>query len=229
MQIKTSFGPFDFGNLKKATRDFHDRDIAVFRDFITAETAQKLQDYVFNSEQMIRRDFMMPTSDNTPRHMSVISGLFLNTLPEIVLLYHDSSLLNTIDRLVYRKKNRLGHVTCYDDPLENMVATRLEKPGDTHGYHVDDPALALIICLEAPPEGMGGDVEYHVKMPDGSRGLAQTHLNTGDAYLMRTDEMPHRVMPLQGSHPRSILNLTYDFKNRQVTPNGSATLLFQPA
>jgi len=228
--IDTAIGSFNFGDLFQAECNFAAHDITIFRNFIFPETAANLQDYLFNRAEVLRKDFLMPSSHNTPRHMSVVSGLFLNTLSDIVKTYRNPHLLSILDQIAYNgDRLQEGHVACYEDPLENMVATRLEKQGDTHGFHYDDPALALIICLEAPPTGMGGDVEYYMKGARGHRFLNQTHLNIGDAYFMRTDCTFHRVMPLKGNFPRSILNLTYDFEKRKVQKNGSAELLFQPA
>ncbi len=228
----------DLPSQDRAGATFWNEGIVIFQSLIPAEKAQALAHFLFvqNQGQVSRRDLLMPTSNNTPRNMSVINGHFLDSVDPIRSLYEDPRLIAAIEVPAKASVEDLGMwngepyewdgVTCFEDILEKMVATRLEKPGDTHGLHLDVPALSLIICLESPPEGTGGDVECYAQGPRGYPYLKRFRLEPGDGYLMRTDCIEHRVVPIAANHPRSILNLTYDFKGRKIEPNNSAELLF---
>ena len=43
---------------------------------------------------------------------------------------------------------------------EFIVANFLNRSGGTHGWHLDDPAFALILFFDAPEEGQGGSLEF---------------------------------------------------------------------
>ncbi len=226
-----TYEDLNFGNLDEAQYDFDFYRCAVFRNFLSPDKALALRRLVFEGAESLRKDFLMPSSGHSPRHMSVISGHVLNQIPAIYDLYHDSRMREVLTKITEFKEKPSPDeaVIIYEDPLENIVATKLDKSGDTHGWHKDDPALALIICLEAPPIGAGGELEYTLYL----RGHVEyeiVHLNVGDAYLLDANYSSHRVRPLtQDGVVRSILNLTYDYAFRMPNPNGSANLLFGPS
>ncbi len=112
-------------------------------------------------------------------------------------------------------------VAVCEDPVENVIATHLTVPGDTHGWHTDDYPLAFILALEMPPRGRGGHVE--LEREDGT--IDEVHLEAGDAYLLRSDKIVHRVAPLKELCSRTILNFTYSTEGLRVCPNGTAPLL----
>ena len=239
-----SFQDFHFGDLEEAARDFSLFDIAVFRGLLAPATIASLLDLTFGRLAATRRDFMMPRlggnlppdMEATPRHMVTISGTELNRVPAIHALYHDQRLIQTLGTIVGEPIDDQfgpGIEPCADE-LENLVATRMEKPGDTHGFHFDTPQIAFIIALEAPPEGMGGELQYHVPVARGYRALDCVYLRAGDAYLLNAAESLHRVTPLRPGVPqfplkkrrRTIINLTYVRPGTPNTANGSAQLLF---
>lgn len=130
-----------------------------------------------------------------------------------------------------------------------MVANFLNRRRGTHGWHLDDPAYAMIMFFDAPPEGQGGSLEFvpnwhsfcerHGFDPEKNvapaaeiaraEGLIQTrHHVREDAYLLRADKCLHRVTELQreGIH-RAAINMAYQNIPFQVYGE-SATALYAP-
>ncbi len=172
------------------------------------------------------RDFVMPGYE-TPRFMTTVGGQVIQRESELLrAVYAHPDLRELIIRLVGRP--------VYDclDVNEWMIATILNAPGNTHGWHLDDPPLAMVIFLDSPDANDGGLVEFIRDWPrlcaeigvdpqgnvnsivDQCRAaglIEQKHHATGDAYLFRADECLHRVTPLRrGGVRRAILNLTFE-------------------
>ena len=92
--------------------------------------------------------------------------------------------------------------------------------GDTHGWHWDDYAFALVWVLEAPPAGAGGGLEriagvpWHKGAVDVDAVLAASEperhaVSSGSVYLLRADTAMHRVAPLLCDGRRDALCFTY--------------------
>jgi len=172
-----------------------------------------------------RRTFEMP-GYCTPRTLSVLGGRAIKTQsPVLFRLYHHSALRSSVQRIAGRSIYSCQH------PEEFMVANFLQRSGDTHGWHLDDPAFALVLFIDAPAEGQGGEVELipnwtdlcrrKGRRPDadisdlitwsGDNGLVETrHHDAGDAYLLRADINLHRVRPINGDGARRcVINLAF--------------------
>lgn len=108
-----------------------------------------------------------------------------------------------------------------EEQIENIIATVMRYPGDTHGWHVDDFPLAFVIALEMPRPGDGGELELRYSANE----VRKVVLDEGDAYILRSDRIAHRVVPLTKHSARIIINLTYSTVDMQVIPNGTAPLL----
>lgn len=90
------------------------------------------------------------------------------------------------------------------------IITRLERAGDSHGWHWDDYAFALVWVVECPPPADGGSVQgvprtrWNKREPGGpdlaSHPIHSWYLQPGDAYLMRTDTTLHCT----GSSPSNV-------------------------
>jgi hypothetical protein len=188
-----------------------------------------------------RKKFEMP-GYQTPRKLSVAGGSQIKfNSPVLYSLYHHYALRSCVEQLTGRQIYTCTH------PEEFMVANFLHNSGDTHGWHLDDPAYALIIFAESPLEGGGGEVEFisnwqdicrrKQRQPDSNiqdlilwaeeNGMVDRHAHkSGDAYLLRADINLHRVCPLKRSgERRSVVNLAF-----QSTPRAdygrTATLLY---
>lgn len=179
----------------------------------------------------MRRGFDMPGYD-TPRRLSVLGGSIIRQRsPEIYGLYHHHAIRGCVERIVGRRIYSCLH------PEEFMVANFLQTTGDTHGWHLDDPALALVIFAEAPQAGGGGEAEMinnwvdlcRRKERDPGNGnadlvawcaendLVERRMHAvGDAYLLRADLNLHRVAPLKlDGERRWVVNLAF-----QTEPEG---------
>jgi hypothetical protein len=211
-------------------------------DLLTYETIELLRREIARLEPVARaRDFVMPGSA-TPRVMSVLGATRLlagSTAPAI--LYTHFELVRVLSRVagarVYGCRN----------PDELMVCNFLLKDGSTHGWHLDDPAYALVIVLEAPAPGGGGELEYiadwdaichelgldpRVEVDAAvsrarDAGLIRTaHHQPGDAYLLRADRCLHRVVALCDARGRRVaLNFAYE-RTATAVHGASATLLY---
>jgi hypothetical protein len=162
----------------------------------------------------MRKEFLMPQSQYTPRNMFVIGGAVMNAQPEVMQIYHDAQFQSRLSQICGHKV-----VPC-PELVENVIATVLEHEGDTHGWHIDDYPIALIFCLASPGPAGGGAVE--IERPWGTEAF---QINPGDAYLLRADLLRHRVAPIARGTTRAILNFTYSFEGIDVKPNGSAYAL----
>ncbi len=162
-----------------------------------------------------RNDFLMPQTNFTPRHLYVVGGKVMDEQSHIMSLYKETA------KADWFKEIAGTDIELCSNPTEHVVMSRLIKTEDTHGWHEDDYAYALIMCIESPGLKRGGHVEYIDKRGEFHR----MRLEVGDAYVMRTDKVRHRVAPLGEITyaPRTILNFTYG-DGQVVHPNGSADL-----
>jgi hypothetical protein len=202
-------------DLEGSRMAFATTGLAVMRKFLSPALSQRFCELVddLRAEGM-RKDFAMPQSGSTPRNMTVVGGATMNAQPEIMELYRNTELREQISTIVGRQI-----VDC-SEQVENVIATVLDREGDTHGWHLDDYPVALIMCLRAPPPGQGGDLEM-----ERAGGVECLRIEPRDAYLLRSDRIRHRVAPIMGGTSRVILNFTYGFEGAHVHPNGSAYLL----
>ena len=163
-----------------------------------------------------RRDFLMPQTADSPRRMTVVNGHVTTNLRLIRSIYEADTTLRVLSKIARER------VSLCPDRVEDVIITELNELGDTHGWHLDDYPLALILIIEAPKGRHGGDVEYI----NASGDTVVLRLLQDDAYLMRTDQRMHRVSPLEsGAGCRRIINLTYSIYDQRIEPNGSAQLL----
>lgn len=172
------------------------------------------------------RNFVM-SGYETPRVMSVMGGSLLLRETRLVWpLYIHWELREIIQAITGSPIHACLH------PEEFMVANFLLQPGNTHGWHLDDPAYALIVFVESPAPGDGGLLEYipHWRAYCEAQGLpAEERVDTavarareqglvrvkqhatGDAYLLRADLALHRVTGLSREGVRRVaLNLAFE-------------------
>ena len=189
------------------------------------------------------RDFVM-SGPRTPRVMSVLSATqLLAGASAPALLYVHFELVGVIARVAGEPIYPCNH------PEELMVCNFLLAQGSTHGWHLDDPPYALVLVLEAPASGAGGELElipgwadlnHELGLdPDGPAGagvaaaqaaglIRSVDHRTGDAYLLRADRCAHRVAPLRAPGTRRVaLNFAYEAR-AGATYGDSATVLYGP-
>lgn len=189
----------------------------------------------------VRRVFEMP-GYGTPRSLSVLGGSLIKAQsPMLYRLYHHQALRQCMELIAGRPVFPCLH------PEEFMVANFLQHSGDTHGWHLDDPSYALVIFIEAPREGGGGEVEIipnwtelcrrKNRKPDKDianliawaheNGLVERrHHNVGEAYFLRADLNLHRVAPLrEEGERRCVINLAFQ-SSPDAKYGGTADLLY---
>lgn len=163
----------------------------------------------------------------TPRVLSTLGGARIAQQSTLLAsLYDHAGLRSTLEQIIGSAVYSCQHRE------EFMVLNYLRGVGTTHGWHLDDPAYALVQVIEAPPPEQGGILEF---IPDWRRhcqaaaalpevevertiargGLAalieQRILKSGDIYLMRADSCLHRVSELTAPAARRVvLNLAFE-------------------
>ncbi len=211
--MKASFREHGFEHLPQFLSDFMLRRI--LRDIEKAATTA------------ISRDFIMPGC-GTPRYMKTLGGTAIRErIPSLVTLYESKRISKTVESIVGSKVFSCTH------PEEFAVVNILQGTGQTHGWHLDDPDIALVLCLQAP-KGKGGEVEMIrgfkprqeltpsevVKLVEEahSRREVQTlSLRPGDAYLLHASTVLHRVNPLvEQADIRVALNFAYSLTREQA-------------
>jgi hypothetical protein len=155
-----------------------------------------------------RRDFNMEHQQNTPRHLSTVSGIAIAEQSQMITtLYRNSQLIEFLSGIAATQ------VYLVPDPFDRHVIHRLDKIGDVHGGHLDTYAFAFAIFIEAPPQETGGCLEFvphSLEISDLDTPLAKrVGHNVGDCYLMKTNKTVHRVLPLCEEFKRTNLIFTY--------------------
>ncbi|MGH9157671.1 MAG: HalD/BesD family halogenase [Acidimicrobiales bacterium] len=213
--------------LTAAARDFHERGIAKVPFLVSRAVQQAVADEVLELAEAygVRREVRFSETDNSLRQMrNVRRDEIFGRAVAIPRVYRAEALCDMMSTVAAERV----HVCPYEP--EQCLITRLERSGDTHGWHWDDFSFALVWVVECPPAEDGGFVQcvprtvWDKHDPSVSRALVtgptySIELLPGDLYLMRTDTTMHRVYPLRAGR-RTILNMgfasTEDLK-RSVT------------
>jgi hypothetical protein len=162
-----------------------------------------------------RRDLVIPSTGNTPRRYSNVDRDTLAEASTVVpAIFQCTTLLA-----------RLSEITGTDVlPVpwapEEYISSRLNQPGDVHGWHWDDYPFALVWLIQGLPPEQGGALEY-VKdtawdktAPMVERYLAKGTVEsrspkTGSAYLLKADTCLHRVAPVAEGADRIMVCFTF--------------------
>lgn len=189
----------------------------------------------------VRRNFMMEGA-NTERKLTVLGGDALADLSFVFpTLYFHHQIRDFIEKIVGASIHSVQH------RQEFVVSNLLEDVGDTHGWHLDDPELALVVFLEKSADDEGGNLEYigdwvarcrdwRVDPEDdiagtltrfaGSYSVVRDNHVTGDAYLLKASTHLHRVSPLaRPGSTRWVLNMAFD-RNADIVFGHSASTLY---
>jgi len=188
------------------------------------------------------RDFIMPGYE-TLRRMSTLGGKDIRRLsPVLVDFYQNPAIRALLSNICGQEV-----FACHDEN-EWQVINWLEGPGETHGWHLDDPPLALVLFMETPPASDGGALEFINgwrqlcavvgSEPERSAtsliercraaGLVTAKVHaTGDAYLMRADQCLHRAAPLTAAGARRcVVNLAFELQPEVRRTGVTASLLY---
>lgn len=183
---------------------------SIFDDFV-AEARFLL------SQNAQRREMNIEESGNTKRaYDSVAQSVIRKEGVFIPAVFDSDEFLSLISEITNQKLHRVPYVP------EEFIINSQSKPNDTHGWHWDDYAFAVIWCIDECDPLLGGRVEYvpnvhwnkqnteqHLINILKSRTVNSVHLRKGECYLMKTNTCLHRVSPLTGPSKRSVVVMTY--------------------
>lgn len=187
---------------------------------ITAEVTSALDAHA------VRRDVRIAVTGESPRRYRVVGrDTLAATCPATASFYRSASLLALLSEIA-----GVAIVPAPYEP-EELIATRLEAAGDTHGWHWDDYGFALVWVLRAPPACDGAVLEFVTGVPWckaaprvdailGEREPLRAYVATGTVYLLRADTTLHRVAPLRRDARRDALCFSYaaaDERSREVS------------
>ena len=227
---------FTGDRLETLQKQFQEEHVVSLRQFCPPALFGPLRDEAFGIMERfgVKRDFVLEITDNTPRHMTTVGQPIIKEHgPLIHHTYFSPVLKDFMSRLIGEEI-----FTC-PYPGEHYVISRLQKSGDTHGWHWDDYAYGFVLVLEAPNYREGGFVQavphtsWDKSNPDvhGALLKSKVHsyaLEAGDAYVIKTDTTMHRVYPIRGNGRRTIINTTWASASDLVIPRTHETndLLF---
>lgn len=195
---------------------FAARGFVVLEGFAPEHVHQRLAAELLRLVEVggVRRDFAMEQTGGTPRRMRNVRREQIFELSGLVpRLYGLRALRDTLARVAREPV----HVCPYEP--EQCVITQLGEGGDTHGWHWDDYAFALVWVAECPPIDDGGFVQcvprtrWDKENPRINAAMAGSVIHTvelapSQAYFMRTDTTMHRVAPVERGR-RTILNMGF--------------------
>ncbi|WP_321893039.1 HalD/BesD family halogenase [Paraburkholderia tropica] len=203
--------------IQKLRNSFARDGFLKIREVVTDELRDAVRQEVFRliNAQLERRDLYLATTDNSPRHMSVVRSEFIAQESRLIVeLSRSTVLLDALSRIADVK------IVPSVSKDEEYLITKQERKGDTHGWHWGDYSFALIWIIETPALSKGGMLQC---VPHTYWDKANARINeilcenpistygfeSGDVYLLRTDTTLHRTVPLAEDATRIILNMTW--------------------
>jgi len=177
-----------------------------------------------------RRDLRIAATGDSPRrYVNVSRDAIVGRDGVLAALYRDPALREIVARIA-------GEPRVFTVPYapEEIVLARMERAGDSHGWHWDDYAFSLVWILDAPDPEAGGAVEYVCETAwdkrdpriDAyvARGAERMRPAGGDAYLVDGTAVLHRVAPLVRDARRTIACFSYARESDLARPITHETL-----
>lgn len=211
--LSTAYGPSEVAALRAR---FDAQNVVVLSGLCPPELLPAIRDEACDIVDRFGQthDLVFEITDNTRRSMTTVGQPIIKTEgPLIHAFYNAPVLLEFLPEIV-------GEMI-YTCPYagEHYVISRLDKHGDTHGWHWDDYTYGIILVLESPPYTEGGFIQavpntsWDKENPDvyGALISSQVHsfaLQPGDLYVIKTNTTMHRVHPIRGESRRTIVNMT---------------------
>lgn len=164
-----------------------------------------------------RRELLMESTGGTPRAYNSVGRDAIKASCKLIPAFFESSdVLNFLSRVAGEVLHRVPY-----EPEEYIVNSQSE-PSDTHGWHWDDYAYALVWVVENPDPLLGGQVEFvprtewdkqrtrqQMTALLSSREVVGRHIPAGQCYLLKARYALHRVAPLTGKTRRTVIVFTY--------------------
>ncbi|MFD9867142.1 hypothetical protein ACFXI8_25670 [Streptomyces niveus] len=207
---------FDAETVADIRRQFEAEHIVPLRGLCPPEFLAAVRDEACGimDRYGVSHDLRFEITDNTPRSMTTVGQpVIKDEGPLIDAFYFAPQMRELVGRVVGEQV----HICPYEG--EHYVISRLDKSGDTHGWHWDDYTYGIILVLEAPHYTQGGFVQavpntaWDKENPDVYGALISSQvrsyaLEPGDAYVVKTNTTMHRVHPIRGEGRRTIVNMT---------------------
>ena len=164
-----------------------------------------------------RREMIIKESGDTPRAYDSVGRNDIRDRGEYIPAVFDSEALRElISDVAGEELHRVPYAP------EEFIINSQSQPKDTHGWHWDDYAFALIWCIDEPDPLLGGRVEYipgikwdkentkeHLTSVLKSKPVTSIHLQEGECYLMKANTCLHRIAPLTKETKRTVVVMTY--------------------
>lgn len=164
-----------------------------------------------------RREMIIEESGNTPRAYDSVGRDDIRKYGEYIPAVFDSDeFRNILSEVAGQELHRVPYKP------EEFIINSQNKPNDTHGWHWDDYAFALIWCIDEPDPLAGGRVEYvpniewdkdhpqeHLANTLRGNEVKSIHLKEGECYLMKANTCLHRIAPLTAETKRTVVVMTY--------------------
>lgn len=209
--------PLDRASHEAARRTFARRKIVrlgrLFRPDV-ARDARSEADRLMRTAGR-RRELVIPSTGHSPRRYSNVSrDAVVRDAGILAALYDDPDLRALIADVAGEPR-----IFTVPYPPEEIVLARMERAGDSHGWHWDDYAFSLVWVLEAPDPLDGGAIEYVCDTVWNkadpqieaylARDVSRMHLARDEAYLIDGTVVMHRVAPLLRDARRTIVCYSY--------------------
>jgi hypothetical protein len=208
--------------LKKASEEFSRNGYLKFD--IGELVPQKVFDSIIEESNSllehysIRRDVKVASTGYSKRYMSNVTAQGIRDHGVIIdALYKSPAMRGLLGKIA---GDELAN--CWEE--EHYLINKLEREGDTHGWHWGDYPYTVIWILEAPSIKHGGILQciphttWDKKNPEIEnyiieRPISSYYHTTGQAYFLKSDTTLHRVTPMKGEEIRIILNTCWASAN----------------
>ncbi|KQT65874.1 hypothetical protein ASG54_03380 [Aureimonas sp. Leaf460] len=200
-------------------QDYRDDTMVVFRDILPIELrhAMEAEARALLQAEACRRELIIEQSGGTPRAYSSVGRDAIRTNGTYIPAFFDSeAILSFLSHIIGEPIYRVPYKP------EEFIINSQSRAGDTHGWHWDDYAFALVWVVDEPDVLSGGRVEFvprihwdkedtrsHLQRTLASEQIRSVHVPAGSCYLLRAKDALHRISPLTKETRRTVIVFTY--------------------
>lgn len=180
-----------------------------------------------------RRDLVIKQTGNTPRNFNSVARDPIAQNGKLIPAFFESHVIKNF--LTTLNNDETVHPIPYEP--EEFIINSQQATGDTHGWHWDDYAFALIWIVEAPQPEYGGLLEYVPRVDWDKTDLkncVQKVLDThpvnkmsfaaDTCYFLKSNTTLHRISPLTGGSRRTVIVFSYASDDDLKSPISHETM-----